>query len=1114
MTNRSDLVRAITAATDGQQVARAVAALDAFERERADRASAEREVDLGARIASARLTPVALHEHHTAATDWLSDYEPPAPADYRVQMIAQASAWYRSLDPGVRADAGEFSEQARGRARVLASSYGSRAPLAQVEFLQAAAYLRSQGASGLPQIDQLIDPNNQPAATPYPEQVFPTFGEEQDPFNGVEDNAHGSQAASTGAPLLQQVMQQNAGGSGYGTGPERPDGHSTGFDTTDSYAEVPLGAPGVIPTAGPGQGPSVPSSPNPVAGTPQDAGAGQRRVAAIDGYSLPDPFGYRWAMQREVMHPFHERCGSAHWPDERCGDREHTASVAVGYVMNIDQARRTADCERLGVREGLRAVAASGSAADLGTWHNRVTAGWGNSDRTADDSAVLHGFMAVVRPVLAEMATEGATRCEACRGRNCGQCSGNGCTCGHGGRKTAASGLAAGGVTKSEREHATHHLPGPGDKFPVDSAADVENAKHDVGRTSEPKAKVRRYINEMAEEYGVPKLGEGGHAKAASAGREPNFTEPPLLREGPRAVEAASGLPQVQQVTDPNNVPTPDADQLPEGVAFPLGDSLGEQWVTSPDGPRPKARHESARKLPAQGARLLGHADAMEGRQPTHKDEFGHSKIQHGRYLSGWNETAGLIHGLVGRAPMSAGEYGRATGRPDLHGQYIASYAEGRKMHAAPGALYSDEGGQTAAGLRRQADAWSQPRQTTDDLQAPYNSAATTPPMTQGGPDYSAGLSAGRADRAAGERPAFADASSAVSPYVKGYSEGYSAAQAPAQPQDVPYSAGGDSGQGANAQQAATSFQVARASRVASLRRVSAAFAPEHLMADPDFRKGYLFALKWRRGARLVSTGSARFEAGLYAGITDNVRSQGAWVAAHLGQARRSPGLRRRLDLHASFTVKQARRTGARYSGAYLRSEAGTSTDLITDGPGTSPDPMGATPINGPGTPPPMGGLADPAAAGGAPPYQGAPPLPGGPVAPDDVMGRAQQRPQPDGPFTQTFSGQHPENASLAPVAPNPADQPGYSGKEAYNGDPRGGDRVASRLAAFRARVQEGLAVMASKGGSVYDYDPETGLPREGFDYALPEEPPAPPPQRDPESWERARGYDMYGRPV
>jgi len=470
-------------------------------------------------------------------------------------------------------------------------------------------------------------------------------------------------------------------------------------------------------------------------------------------------------------------------------------------------------------------------------------------------------------------------------------------------------------------------------------------------------------------------------------------------------------------------------------------------------------------------AEALGTADATNGRGARHQQDFGSNKVQHGKYLRAWNNLAGLTHGLTGRAPMSKQEYAKATGRPDLHSHYLAAYAQGYQQGRTTQPR-ADDGGQVTASITRQADTWSQPHQTTDDFTPPYNSADTSPdPWSQNASpeasDFSAGQSAGRSDRAAGERPLFADNSSGVSPYVKGYAEGYGAAQGPQARQDVPLSMGGDSGQAANAQQAAQSFQVARASRhVAGIRRVSASFAPESLFTDLEFRKGYLFAIRWQPGQRLVSTGSAQFEAGLYSGVTDRPEIQEAWSHAHAVQGGRHRELVRRMGRHESFTAKML----GSYGHAPMRYlTAGVSTDLITDGPGSSPDPMGSTPLNGPGTPPPMGGLSMPAAPGGAPPYQGAPPLPGGPVVPDDVMGRAQEPAQPDGPFTNTFSGNHPENAVLAPVAPNTAAEGGYSNRDAY---PAGQGRTAL-LEAFRGRVAANLERVTAHWDDDYDDDDE-----------------------------------------
>jgi hypothetical protein len=518
MTDRSNLVRAIHAAGDGTSLARAVAALDDHDRARIAALQADRELELGARLAAQRLAPVPLHEHHTAATDWLMDEGQPVTGDYRAPIIAAASAWYSGLDRAVREDPEELAAQASGRARTLASAHGALADAAEREFLQVIGYMSAQGASGLPQIDQTIDADNQPAPTPYPTEVFPTFGEDQDEYNGVETDNHQSGISSQQAPLIQQVMQQNSSGSGFGSGPERPDLHTTRFDTADSYAEVPLGPAGQIPVAPGGADQMASSHPNPVAGTQQDAGADRRQALGhAEGYSAPDHFGYQWPTGPEVSQPLHSRCASWHWPDEQCGDRAHTASVAIGYATNLDEARRIADCERLGAREGMRAFRGSRTLAELTAAHNRVAAGWGASDRTAEDSAVLHGFMAVVRPAMADLAHQAALSCTACRGGDCQGCSGKGCSCENCGLPPRGAALSAEARDFSERkrEELTRHGDALDGKLPVESAGDLANAERLKGKVKGiPRSRVNEYMRKKEEEFG----------KAASLAGAPNFT--------------------------------------------------------------------------------------------------------------------------------------------------------------------------------------------------------------------------------------------------------------------------------------------------------------------------------------------------------------------------------------------------------------------------------------------------------------------------------------------------------------------------------------------------------------------------------------------------------------
>jgi len=68
----------------------------------------------------------------------------------------------------------------------------------------------------------------------------------------------------------------------------------------------------------------------------------------------------------------------------------------------------------------------------------------------------------------------------------------------------------ADGVSEEKRDRAESSgdtLPGT-DKFPITNKTDLENAKHDIGRTNEPHDKVVNYINRKADELGAPKVGE------------------------------------------------------------------------------------------------------------------------------------------------------------------------------------------------------------------------------------------------------------------------------------------------------------------------------------------------------------------------------------------------------------------------------------------------------------------------------------------------------------------------------------------------------------------------------------------------------------------------------
>lgn len=435
--------------------------------------------------------------------------------------------------------------------------------------------------------------------------------------------------------------------------------------------------------------------------------------------------------------------------------------------------------------------------------------------------------------------------------------------------------------------------------------------------------------------------------------------------------EAATSLDEVDQAVGPNNEPNDtnpapgQSETYPTDVAFPVV-SLPEEQITSPNGVVPKGNSASAKRQ-------------------------------------------AFVASLMAKNPADLTE---------LECREISAFLR-------------------STAVRKTADEWSAPHNVPGGETPVGNSAETTPQPANSG-SYDKGRQDGQRDRQAGERPTFSDASSQVSDYVRGYSEGYGSASGPQGNPDVPYSMGGDAGQAQNAQDSQNAAQVAMAARRTAnqayptggdlrspetkareeeedakraeenggfaypiphserypikehegRRKVSASFVDPDEARRPDFRKGYRFAARWKPGKKLVATGSPAFEAGLYAAISDRPDVQRAWVQAHRARQDKHPELAERLATHAAFTSQVAEQTDATVKGLYV--QAATSTDLDTTGPGASPDPMGSTPINGPGTVPPLAGQGDPAASGGPSPYQGAEPFGSGPVAPDPVVGPAQ----------------------------------------------------------------------------------------------------------------------------
>lgn len=222
--------------------------------------------------------------------------------------------------------------------------------------------------------------------------------------------------------------------------------------------------------------------------------------------------------------------------------------------------------------------------------------------------------------------------------------------------------------------------------------------------------------------------------------------------------------------------------------------------------------------------------------------------------------------------------------------------------------------------------------------------------------DQAGGSAAGAADAQAGNHPSFADDSSFIPPAAQQYAQGYSSVDPAANvPQNVPPS-------------------------LASAK-VSSLLVTAGEMEHADFRKGYGYGSRWTPGTRLVSTGSKEFEAGVYAGISDNPENQRKFVEAHRAVKKSFPKVAARADQHKRVTARVVSKNEVASNGLYLSAEAASGIDMATTAPNTSPAADGSTPINGTGRPGPLNGQQDAAAPGGASPYNGAEPF-GTPVVP------------------------------------------------------------------------------------------------------------------------------------
>lgn len=386
MKTEATLLSEIAAAPTLREQATLVAELDALRNSKTARVQADRDWDAAGAVVEQTLSPVLAHSMHTASTDWLSDAEIPEVDANHVH--ANASLWFGKTSSMVKADEEEFTEQARGVARRIASEYGEQAPEAERLFMDYVAFLRRrEGASGLDQIQQTIDGNNQPKTTPLPTEVFETFRDPIDPINQGVDEAQSTESA----PLLNEIMNEGGG----------------------------QGQPEVGYQHGTGSGPSQPSG----GGSGMQVGAGmESHLATPDGNSTvcgkggPRTSNKGAVSCSECKSNMNTKIGS----HDRTASLVDTPSPGIGYLYNLDDfLRAEAAIQTQASREPSDDQEDHTSSTDL-----TAQAGW------RDDVDINN-----------ELSNEGKQDCSKCKGDGCDNCNDTGRVNKESARKEAASGL-------------------------------------------------------------------------------------------------------------------------------------------------------------------------------------------------------------------------------------------------------------------------------------------------------------------------------------------------------------------------------------------------------------------------------------------------------------------------------------------------------------------------------------------------------------------------------------------------------------------------------------------------------------------------------------------------
>lgn len=341
--------------------------------------SHDSEVDLAAAVVGERLTPVRVHEHHTASTDWLGDVTTDAPEGVSQEMIAQGSVWYSRLSDVVKTYPDELAQQALGMARRLAGKFGAGADAAEATFLSHVGDLHSRDVTaGLITVVAAAEPPTQGPSQPSGLPLEETTSERAQNMQVMENNTSAGGDSGNGWPSPLELPQQDVDAANGDSGTQQDHARTASNDRKEASMQTTAACPEC-------SGCSACGGTHRVAVRVQGASGLDQVDQTVDPHDSPKATPY----PTDVAFPW-----------EMANDSGQAISEAEGQIAQREQLKGASLVDREALRQEIARRAAKKAAESA---YLRVMSGQDDSGWMGDNGA------GGVRPGMQDAGNPGNT---------------------------------------------------------------------------------------------------------------------------------------------------------------------------------------------------------------------------------------------------------------------------------------------------------------------------------------------------------------------------------------------------------------------------------------------------------------------------------------------------------------------------------------------------------------------------------------------------------------------------------------------------------------------------------------------------------------------------------